>query len=98
MGAWINRRRSFILGTFIGLILTGLAFSNGTAMRCLDYGVLPGTIAFLIISGGEAGSTQLMFHIATASAFLVNAVLYGFLGLLSEKLIPRNSKTSPTSE
>jgi hypothetical protein len=81
-----------ILGAAFGGVLTAIAFRTENAPAFLSYSVLPGTIAFLLVSGGEAGSTPTAEAIAPFAAGLVNMIFYSFavIGMVKicRKFIP----------
>jgi hypothetical protein len=65
-----------ILAAAFGGVLTAIAFRTENAPEFLNYSVLPGTTAFLLVSGGEAGSTPGAEAIAPFAAGLVNMIFY----------------------
>jgi hypothetical protein len=69
----------------IGLVITTLAVTNDWCGAHFEYAVIPGTIVFLLISGGEAGGPLIMLHIGIVMAVLVNGLLYSLLGLILDK-------------
>jgi hypothetical protein len=68
-----------ILAAAFGGLLTAIAFHTENAPAFLYYLVLPGTIASLLVSGGEAGSTPTAKAIAPFAAGLVNMIFYSFI-------------------
>jgi len=68
-----------ILAAAFGGVLTAIAFRTENAPAFLNYSVLPGTIAFLLVSGGEARSTRIAEAIAPFAAGLVNMIFYSCL-------------------
>jgi hypothetical protein len=81
-----------ILGAAFGGVLTAIAFRTENAPAFLSYSVLPGTIAFLLVSGGEAGSTPTAEAIAPFAAGLVNMIFYSCIVIgvaeICRKFIP----------
>jgi hypothetical protein len=81
-----------ILAAAFGGVLTAIAFHTENAPAFLDYSVFPGTIAFLLVSGGEAGSRPTAEAIAPFAAGLVNMIYYSFVVIgivkICRKLIP----------
>jgi hypothetical protein len=65
-----------ILAAAFGGVLTAIAFRTQNAPEFLNYSVLPGTIAFLLVSGGESGSTPRAEVVAPFAAGLVNMIFY----------------------
>jgi hypothetical protein len=68
-----------ILAAAFGGILTTIAFHRENAPAFLIYSTLPGTIAALLISGGESGSTPIAEAIAPFAAGLVNMIFYSLV-------------------
>jgi hypothetical protein len=67
-----------VLASLVGGILTVIAFTfdAAKASNVLDVAVGPGTIAYLLISGGEAGSTPFAESVAPFVAAVVNMICY----------------------
>jgi len=68
-----------ILAAALGGVLTTIAFNKENAPVLLIYLTLPGTIAALLISGGEAGSRPIAEAIAPFAAGLVNMIFYSLV-------------------
>jgi hypothetical protein len=70
------------LASVVGGVLTLIAFTfdaakvSSSLSSVLDVAVVPGTIAYLLISGGEAGSTPFAEAVAPFAAGLVNMFFY----------------------
>jgi hypothetical protein len=81
-----------ILAGAFGGVLTAIAFRTQNASALLNYSVLPGTFAFLLVSGGEAGSTPIAEAIAPFAAGLVNMIFYSCIVIgvaeICRKFIP----------
>jgi hypothetical protein len=71
-----------VLASVAGGLLTAIAFTfdaakaSNTLSSVLDVAVGPGTIAYLLISGGEAGSTPFAEAVAPFAAAVVNMICY----------------------
>jgi hypothetical protein len=67
-----------VIASIVGgvLTLTGFALDAGKASNALDVAIAPGTIAYLLISGGEAGNTPAAEAIAPYAAGIVNMICY----------------------
>jgi hypothetical protein len=71
-----------VLASIAGGALTLLAFTfneakvSSTLSNVLDIAVVPGTIAYLLISGGEAGSAPFAEAVAPFAAGIVNMIFY----------------------
>jgi hypothetical protein len=81
-----------ILAAAFGGLLTAIAFRTENAPVFLNYSVLPGTIAFLLVSGGHAGSTPTALAMAPFAAGLVNMISYSLVVIgiakICRKFIP----------
>jgi hypothetical protein len=77
-----------ILASLVGGLLTLIAFTLDVAKvsNALDVAVVPGTIAYLLISGGEAGSTPFAEAVAPFAAGLVNMICYPLILLVFVKI------------
>jgi hypothetical protein len=84
-----------ILASVVGGTLTGLAFSKFHHSGLLDLAVIPGTIVYLIISGGEAGSSPFAEAIAPPIAVIVNMVCYSAVVLAASQVFRRLQKENP---
>lgn len=73
-----------VIASIVGGILTLIAFTldAGKASNALDVAIVPGTIAYLLISGGEAGSTPMAEAIAPYVAGIVNMICYPLVLLM----------------
>jgi LytS/YehU family sensor histidine kinase len=69
----------------VGFVFTVLAFTSEWFGSHLQYAVLPGTVAFLLASGGEAGGPDIMVLVGAVLGTLVNTLLYALPGLLLDK-------------
>jgi hypothetical protein len=71
-----------VLASVVGGVLTVITFTFDAAKASnalssvLDITVGPGTIAYLLISGGEAGSTPFAETVAPFAAAVVNMIWY----------------------
>jgi hypothetical protein len=66
--------------------LIAFTLDVGKVSNALDVAVVPGTIASLLISGGEAGSTPFAEAVAPFAAGLVNMVFYPLILLVFVKI------------
>jgi small neutral amino acid transporter SnatA (MarC family) len=71
-----------VLTSVVGGILTAIAFTfdaskaSNTLSSAVDVAVGPGTIAYLLISGGETGSTPFAEAVAPFVAAVANMICY----------------------
>ena len=64
-----------------------LVFQLQTPSGFLEYLVLPGTIAFLLVSGGHAGASHWAQAIAPVVAVLANMVAYALVVIVTSKIL-----------
>jgi hypothetical protein len=82
---------AYVIASIIGGVLTLIAFTldAGKASNALDVAIVPGTIVYLLISGGEAGSTPIAEAIAPYAAGLVNMICYPLVLLIIFRIYRR---------
>jgi hypothetical protein len=80
-----------VTASIVGGVLTLIAFTHdlGEASNALDVAIVPGTIAYLLISGGEAGSTPVAEAIAPYAAGIVNMICYPLVLLIILRIYRR---------
>ena len=71
--------RIAILAAVVAGVLNACAFFINSFPEKLDYALIPGTVAFILIGGGEAGSTPSAEAVAPYIGGLVNMLFYGLL-------------------
>jgi hypothetical protein len=84
-------KAAYVMAAFVGGVLTLVAFTvdTGRATEALDLAILPGAIAFLLVSGGEAGSNSVAEAIAPYAAGIVNMICYPILLLIILRIYRR---------
>jgi hypothetical protein len=76
-----------ILASIIGGLMSALAFQMENPSGLLEFPVLPGTIAFLLVSGGHAGAPQWATRIAPSVAVGVNMFAYAIVAFGFSKIL-----------
>jgi hypothetical protein len=77
-----------VLASVIGGLMTGLIFQTENPSRFLEFLVLPGTIAFSVVSRGHARGSQWAKAIAPAVAVIVNMIVYALYGPSADEQLP----------
>ncbi len=78
-----------ILASVMGGLMSVLVFQIESPPKFLEYLVLPGTTAFLVVSGGHAGAPKWALAGTPAIAVVVNMLVYAIAAIGISKILNR---------